>query len=133
MSESADREVRLGRPRNIVLDEETGDAVRCVTLRLKCFEKEPALVAKDLRFDDNYFRNLHGNDVRPNAVGRNFPASFAVLLMDDALSEMTESWAELIECSSSAATPPPFRLYDSVTSMIRMGVPSRSRHAVQNL
>jgi hypothetical protein len=45
-------------------------------------------------------------------VGRIFPASFDALPMDEALSEMTESRAELIECLSSAALPPPLRLYD---------------------
>jgi hypothetical protein len=51
--------------------------------------------------------------IAPGAVGRSLPAFLAVLLMDEALSEMTESRAELIERSSSAATPPPLRFYDS--------------------
>jgi hypothetical protein len=43
-------------------------------------------------------------------VGRIFPASFVTLPMDEALSEMTESRAELIECLilsgiASAASP----------------------------
>jgi hypothetical protein len=50
--------------------------------------------------------------IAPGVVARSLPAFLAVLLMDEALSEMTESRAELIERSSSAATPPPLRFYD---------------------
>jgi hypothetical protein len=59
----------IGGTGHVILDKRTANAVLCVTRQLVCFEEEPALVAKQLGFDDQDFWERGRKDIHLRVSG----------------------------------------------------------------